>query len=345
MKCVRVGIVGAGLAGTHRARVVHADTDAQLVAVCDVEHAHAEETAMRWGVPDCRVTTDWMEVVNDAVDVVVVSTVHKFLAPITIAALHAGKDVLCEKPLGRSVVEAREMVKAACEAGRLLKTGFNHRYYPALQRAHRLLWDGVIGEPMYLRVVYGHGGRPGYEREWRMDADLAGGGQVLDQGVHALDLARWFLGEYDRVFSRLTTDFWEVAPLEDNAFTILWTGDGKTAFLHTSVTQWRNRFDFEVYGKDGYLRIEGLGKSYGVGRLTLGKRLPQGGPPDETYWEFPGEDDSWSAEWADFTAALREGRHPLGDGEDGLRTMELTDAIYRSSCSGASVGVHRTDNH
>ena len=180
------------------------------------------------------------------------------------------------------------------QAGVILKTGFNHRHHPAIWRAHELCAEGAIGPLMFIRAVYGHGGRPGYDKEWRADADLSGGGELLDQGVHIVDLCRWFLGDFAEVFGSTATYFWDlghfesagrdspraangqsVAPssisLEDNAFALLRTADGRVAQFHTSWTQWKNRFSFEVFGRDGYLRVEGLGGSYGVERLEVGR--------------------------------------------------------------------------
>lgn len=334
---MRVGLVGCGLMGRRRAEVVRRSAGDELVVVTDVDEVRAASVAGEMG---CLTTTDWQEVVaRDDVDAVIVSTPNNYLAPITVAALQRGKHALCEKPLGRNLSEAQEMVAAARRSGRMLKTGFNHRHHPAVWKAHQLYTDRAIGEPMFVRCVYGHGGRPGYESEWRGDPDLAGGGELLDQGVHTMDLCRWFLGEFSEVFGRTATCFWPVHPLEDNAFALLWTASGRLASLHTSWTQWRNRFDFEVYGRDGFLRVEGLGGSYGTERLTLGRRRPQSGPPEETTWEFPDPDPSWHAEWAEFTAAIREGRRPIGDGEDGLQAMRLIDAIYTSARTGAVAQV------
>jgi predicted dehydrogenase len=341
---LQVGLVGAGLIGSRRAAVIHDDAGAALAAVADVRPERAQQVAERWGASNCRTALEWTEVVDcDEIDVVIVSTVNKFLAPITVAALRAGKHVLCEKPLGRNLREAQEIVATARASRQILKTGFNHRHHPAIRQAHQLYTDRAIGEPMFVRSVYGHGGRPGYEGEWRGDPDLAGGGELLDQGVHVVDLCRWFLGEFSEVFGRTSTFFWPVGSLEDNAFALLWTAEGRLASLHTSWTQWENRFDFEVYGRDGFLRVEGLGGSYGTERLTLGRRRPQSGPPEETTWEFPGPDPSWHAEWAEFTAAIRQGRRPIGDGEDGLQAMRLIDAIYVSAHTGVVVAVHDDD--
>jgi predicted dehydrogenase len=132
------------------------------------------------------------------------------LAPVTIASLESGKHVLCEKPLGRNFAEAEQMVAAAGKTGRILKTGFNHRHHPAVWKARELVRQGAIGPLMFIRAVYGHGGPPGYEKEWRADANLSGGGELLDQGVHILDLCRWFMSDFAEAFALTGTFFWDL---------------------------------------------------------------------------------------------------------------------------------------
>lgn len=352
---LKVGLVGAGLLGSRRAAVVHEDPSTALIIVADLQGVRAKEVAAKWGAPGCRTTCDWQEVVSfPAVDIVIVSTINKFLAPITIAALQNGKHVLCEKPMGRNLAEVEKAVEAAQAAGKVLKIGFNHRFHPAIRKAHELCTAGEIGLLFFVRCVYGHGGRQGYEREWRCDPDLAGGGELLDQGVHLVDLCRWFVGNFVEAYGFTATYFWEsgrflaedLGPwqlsnfrLEDNAFAILRTRSGQVASLHTSWTQWRNCFSFEVYGRDGFVQVQGLGGSYGLERLVLGKRKPESGIPEEVVWEFPGADGSWQDEWAEFTVTIRHGQQALGNKEDGLEAMRLIDAIYRSSRAGYPVTV------
>jgi predicted dehydrogenase len=277
-------------------------------------------------------TDDWREVTSHPqIEAVVVATVNKSLLPITRAALQSGKHVLCEKPLGRNAREAKEMMETAQEAKRVLKVGFNHRHHPALGRAQEMAQAGIIGPLMSIRAAYGHGGRPGYEQEWRGDPELAGGGELLDQGVHVIDLCRWFMGDFVQVSGMLGTWFWQVAPLEDNGFALLRTSQGQVAQIHTSWTQWKNLFRFEIFGRDGLLSIDGLGGSYGVETLTWGKRRPESGPPLMKTWQFPGPDISWQAEWEEFKKAIQEGRQPLGNGHDGYQAARVIDAIYESA--------------
>ena len=349
---MRVAIVGCGLIGHKRAEVIRRSPSDELVLVVDSDQVRAKDLAQG---SDCRYASDWQSAVAASdVDAVIVATPNKLLAPITAAALLAGKHVLCEKPPGRSLGEAQQMANAAGNASRVLKIGFNHRHHPAVVRAHELVRQGAIGPLMFLRAVYGHGGRPGYDKEWRADPDLAGGGELLDQGVHIVDLSRWFLGEFTEVYARTSTYYWNLgfypsqpgaegssprAQLEDNAFALMITNDGKVAQFHTSWTQWKNRFSFEAFGRDGYVRIEGLGGSYGTETLTFGSRNAESGPPDEERFEYPGPDLSWQSEWEEFAVAIHEGRQPMASGEDAVETMRVTQALHTSAATGQPVHI------
>jgi predicted dehydrogenase len=320
--------------------VIAAAAGDTVTAVADLDPARAEGAAAAVGASW---TTNWREVVESRdVDAVVVATVNRELCPIGTAALGAGKHVLCEKPLGRNATEAEALVTAATLAGVVLKCGLNHRHHPALARAHEIAEDGGVGPLFTVRAAYGHGGRPGYEQEWRGDPELAGGGELLDQGVHLIDLSRWFLGDFTEVIGATATWFWDVSPLEDNCFATLSTGTAQIASLHSSWTQWRNMFRFEVFGRDGYLQITGLGGSYGPERLVHGRRRKESGPPHEESWDFPDRDVSWELEWQEFRSAITEGRRPLGDGRDGLAAAIIIDGIYESVRTRASVSL---DSH
>ncbi|MEX0799613.1 MAG: Gfo/Idh/MocA family oxidoreductase [Dehalococcoidia bacterium] len=285
----------------------------------------------------CEATTRWEEIVErEDVEAVLVCTPPDLHAPIALAAMRAGKHVLCEKPLALTVVEAEEMVREAEARAVVLKCGFNLRHHPGIERARAWLYEGRLGEPVFLRCRYGVGGRSGFEQEWRAAAEVSGGGQLMDQGVHVLDLSRWFLGEFAVVSAMLTTGFWDIAPLEDNAFVTLTTAGRQVASLHVSQTQWRNLFSLEVYGREGYAQVEGLGGSYGVERAVFGRRDPCA-PFAEEVIEYRGPDASWANEWREFVAAIREERAPLGSGRDGLEALRLAAAAYEANESGATV--------
>ena len=266
------------------------------------------------------------------IDAVVVSTPTNLLAPIASSALGNGKHVLCEKPLARTAEEAKRLVMQAQSRKLVLKTGFSLRHYPGISFAHRsVLHQRVIGEPLILRCRYGHGGRPGYEQEWRTNPQVVPGGEMLDQGIHIVDLFRWFLGDFSAATGMVTTNYWPTKPLEDNAFAIFRTPEGHVASLHVSWTQWKNLFSLEIFGTDGYVVVDGLGGNYGTQCVTVGQRLADGSPPHERVRTFAGEVRSLHDEWEEFESAIREQREPLGNGYDGWQALRMVYAVYEAS--------------
>ena len=323
----RVGLVGAGRQGRRHAIAMSQSADTELVVVADVNHDAARLLADDIG---CEATPDWSAVVGrEDINAVVVCTPPHLHRVISVAAARNGKHVLCEKPLARNPQEAEEIVTAARENGVKLRCGFNLRYHPGIRQAREWVDQGIIGELSFIRCRYGIGGRPGYDKEWRADPEIAGGGQLMDQGMHALDLVDWFLGDVSEVVGFLSTSFWDIAPLEDNVFALLRTPTGRTASIHASWTQWKNLFAFELFGRDGYVLVEGLGGSYGTERVVLGKRAFLE-PFREEIIEFRGEDRSWHEQWQEFVDAADGSREPSASGNDGLRAMKLAYTVYES---------------
>ena len=322
---LNVAIIGCGLIGQKRAAALG---EARLVVCCDPRQERAESLARKYGAEVCG---DWTEAVKrDDVDIVIVATTNDSLAPIALGAIEAGKHVLVEKPAARTVDEIEPLIAAANARDVRVRVGFNHRYHPALQKARALVDDGACGELMFLRARYGHGGRIGYETEWRADPKLAGGGELIDQGVHVIDLARWFLGDFTKVDGFAATYFWEM-PVDDNAFLLLRTAQNHAAFLHVSCTEWKNLFSFEIYGKRGKLAIDGLGGSYGVERLTYYRMLPEMGPPETTAWEFPRGNDSWALELNEFLDDIAQRRKPSAGLDEARAALEVVRRIYEAS--------------
>jgi predicted dehydrogenase len=247
-------------------------------------------------------------------------------------AVETGKHVLVEKPAARSVVEIDRVIEATARSRRLVRVGFNHRYHPALLKARELFDSGALGPLMFVRGRYGHGGRIGYEKEWRADPAVAGGGELIDQGVHLIDLSRWFLGDFVTVHGFAHTYFWPM-PVDDNAFMTLRTPSEQTAFLHVSCTEWKNLFSLEIYGRDAKLHVEGLGGSYGVERLTFYRMLPEMGPPETTSWEYPSGDRSWDLEFGEFLEDIRHGRTPSPGLADARAALNVVEQVYRQSGS------------
>jgi predicted dehydrogenase len=337
---MKVGLIGAGLQGKRRTLAIKESNSAEVVIVADTDRARAELLAEEC---KCSAVINWEDVIacNDA-EAVIIATPPHLHAPMCLKALEHGKHVLCEKPLARTSEEAAEMVAAARRNGLRLKTGFNLRHHPAIAQAKNLVETGTIGEIIFIRSRYGISGRPDYARDWRLDPEISGGGQLMDQGMHVLDLSRWFLGDFASAFGCLQNGFWQ-SPAEDNAFALLRTARGQTASLHVSWTQWKNLFSFEVFGREGYIVVEGLGGSYGTERLITGKRVP-GEPFKEETIEFRGADRSWQDEWREFVAAIREDREPCGNGDDGLQALRLAETIYDSAGQGRALKIEELQN-
>ena len=321
-----VGIVGCGLIGQKRAKAL--GSGGKLVACADTYVGRAETMALG---ADVKVFRDWRELVcSPLVEVVIIATLHDSLAEITRAAAEAGKHVLVEKPAARTAAELVPVMAAAAKHDVKVHVGFNHRYHRSLLKAKEIVDSGALGELMFLRGRYGHGARLGYEKEWRSNPALSGGGELIDQGPHLIDLSRWFLGEMTEVQGFAHTYFWDM-PVDDNGFMLLKTAKKQTAFLHASCTEWKNLFSMEIYGKLGKLDLSGLGGSYGLEKITWYKMLPEMGPPDTTSWEYPMGDDSWAVEIAEFFEDIRLGRAPAAGLADALAALTIVEAIYRVS--------------
>jgi predicted dehydrogenase len=326
---MNIAIIGCGLIGKKRAAALAKIPAAQLRFACDIDRSRA--AALAGAVPGCDPATDFHKVLADpGVDAVIVSTINSLLAPIALAAVQAGKHALVEKPGALRAAELRELHRASEAQNVRARIAYNHRFHPGLVKAHEIFESGVLGPLMFLRGRYGHGGRKGYNREWRADPKLSGGGELIDQGVHLIDLALWFLGDFTSVEGHAQTCFWDM-PVDDNAFLNLRTAAGQTAWMHVSCTEWKNMFSLEVYGRDGKLSVDGLGGSYGTEKLTHYQMLPQMGPPETKTWEFPAADSSWATETTDFIDEIRMGRTPSSNLQDAIKTLEIVETIYKKS--------------
>lgn len=322
---MRVAIIGCGLIGRKRAAAL---AGARLAVCCDAVPARALALATE---THTEAAVDWRETVRRRdVDIVIVATTHDMLAPIAAAAASEGKHVLVEKPGARRALELEPVREAARRTGALVRVGYNHRYHGAIRQAQQLVDAGALGELMFLRARYGHGGRPGYEREWRAQPELSGGGELIDQGSHLIDLARRFLGEFRDVKSFLGTFYWPMA-VEDNCFLLLRTAEGRVASLHASWSEWKNLFSLELYGRTGKIEVSGLGGSYGVERLALYRMKPEMGPPETTIFEYPLPDDSWQVEFAEFLEDIRLGRAPRPGLDDAEAVLALIERIYEEA--------------
>jgi predicted dehydrogenase len=324
---LRVAIVGCGLIGAKRAAALVSDDE--LIACYDVNTQATESLAGQYGATACATLEELFAL---APDVVVVATVHDQLAGLAKQALQAGAHVLVEKPAGVSAAQIDWLIECQRASGRLVKVGFNHRFHPGIARAAEEVHGGRNGELMYLRARYGHGGRVGYDREWRTEPARSGGGELIDQGMHLLDLSHWLAGPLPLHSALLRTHFWDT-PVEDNAALILGEAQSRTdpwAILHVSWTEWKNLFSLEIYCPNAKIQVDGLVRSYGPQRLRIYRMAPELGPPNVEEVDYSDEDRSWEHEWASFTAAIDAGDERLlnGDLSDARYAWEQIEAAY-----------------
>jgi predicted dehydrogenase len=319
-----VAIIGAGLIGNKRAGSLPSGTTLRVV-FDEVPDRACALAATRPGA----VVADSLEQALDDADVglVIVATPHIQLAAIGIEALRRGHHVLLEKPGAHRLDALLELQQVAADAGRLVRVGFNHRFHPSFLRAREIVEARTYGDVFSIRARYGHGGRPGYENEWRAQREISGGGELIDQGLHLIDLVRYLVGDVDLAFSELRTDFWPMA-VEDNAYVALRARAGAFAWLHASWTEWKNLFSFEVATRDAKLQVDGLGGSYGTERLTLYEMAPEMGPPTSTAWEWPQPDASWARELADVVADVEGGKTVGADVSDCIEAFRIVEEAY-----------------
>ncbi len=327
---LKVGIVGFGKMGALRSRYIQEHSEMELQAICDVIPERAD------ALPGLRFYTDYRELMQDSLDVVFVCVYNNAAAAIVVEALNSGKHVFCEKPPASCVEDVERIVEAERGNPELkLKFGFNHRYHYAIMEAKSMVDSGRFGNILWMRGVYGKCGGIQFENAWRNNSEIAGGGILLDQGIHMLDLFLHFCGDFNEVQSVVTTSFWNI-PVEDNAFAILKNEQNQVAILHSSATQWKHRFTLEICLQGGYVNINGIlssTRSYGDESLTFARRQFEdeshafGRPREETI--IFDKDDSWAIENTAFVTAIREQKSiQSGNSADALRVMQLIEHIY-----------------
>ncbi len=322
-----MAIVGCGLIGAKRAAALGSADE--LLACYDVNERAARDLCELHGAKAC---ASIEQLLATDPEVIVVATVHDQLAGLAERALGAGAHVLVEKPAGVSAGQVGRLLACQRASGRLVKVGFNHRFHPGIARAAEEVHCGRHGELMHLRARYGHGGRLGYDREWRAEPARSGGGELIDQGMHLLDLTHWLAGPLVLHSALLRTHFWDT-PVEDNAALILGEAQSRTgpwAMLHVSWTEWKNLFSLEVYCRTAKIQVDGLARSYGPQRLRIFYMRPELGPPDVEEVDYPDEDRSWEREWASFTEAIDADDERLlnGDLSDAHYAWEQVEAAY-----------------
>ena len=321
---MKAAFIGCGVIGEKRAEALGAKI--QIVGCFDLNIQKAEAFAK---VYQCDVYESEMDLINDeSVDFVVIATQHNNLAKLAIDCLNRKKHVFLEKPGACNAQDLANVSEIAKKNLLNLHIGYNHQFHPAILKMNELVQQGDIGDLMFARIRYGHGGRIGYEKEWRAKKEISGGGELIDQGSHLIDLVLKLFGDLKVSYAATPTYFWNME-VEDNAFVVLEDIQGRISFLHASCTEWKNLFSMELYGTGGKLEVEGLGRSYGVETLTFYKMLPEMGPPKITKFTYDEPDISWKLELEQFIKDIEQKTYTSDNSQSSIRVLQIIEDIYQ----------------
>lgn len=334
-KTLRAGIIGYGYMGKIRKKIVESSEVLRLDGICDINR---ELIAADQSVK-CKVYDSYKKLIASNIDIVFVCTPNSFTPQIVVDSLRAGKHVFCEKPPGRTLADVKQMIEEEKKHPELkLMFGFNHRYHPGILEARTIVDSKRFGKILFLKGTYGKSGGRNYLQSWRNQKEIAGGGILLDQGIHMLDLFRYFCGNFSEVKGFLSRMFWDT-DIEDNAFIFLRNRIGQVATLHSSATLWKHCFRIEIFLEDAYLIVSGLLSktgSYGRETLTIGRRQFEGetfalGNPREEVVYFD-QDLSWEAEVTKFIDYITNNKKVDDSSSyDALKVMEIIERVYKNN--------------
>lgn len=326
-KKLKIGIAGYGVVGTRRRHHIDRHPQLKTIAVCD--RKFDQGGMLEGGV---RYHQSYQALLEEDLDALFVCMSNDMAAVVTIASLKRGLHVFCEKPPARNLEEFSQVLRCACQFPKLkLKYGFNHRYHDSVRDALRIVREGELGRVLNMNGVYGKSKMVDFHTDWRCQRAAAGGGILLDQGIHMVDLMRLFVGEFSEITSVVSNSFWN-HDVEDNAHALMRTKDGVTAFLHSSATQWRHRFNLDIGFEKGAVTLAGIlsgTKSYGAETITVAYADgDSGGDPREIQTRY-NHDHSWQDEIAEFADVVLHDR-PVLDGSaiDAMKTLHLVYRIY-----------------
>tara|TARA_A100001234_G_scaffold217383_1_gene224703 strand:+ start:160 stop:1161 length:1002 start_codon:yes stop_codon:yes gene_type:complete len=326
-KILNIGLIGCGVVGLRR--IENLSNNFKLIGCADIKVPKKKFINKK----KLFITSNWKKLINlKNLDAVIIATTHQLHTQIILECIKIGIHVFVEKPGGISAIETNRIISFYKKKKNYLnvRVGFNHRYHPAFLKAKELINDKLIGKILYIRAVYGHGGRLNYEKEWRFRKKISGGGELIDKGSHLIDLARFFLGDLEIISSKLKNFFWKMK-LEDNCFLNLENKNGSIAFLHASCTEWKNKFLFEIFGQFGKIEINGLGKSYGEERLIIYKMLKKMGKPFKKEFRFKKKDYSWKKELDEFYIDITKKKVSSPGLIDIYKNLKIINEIYNNN--------------
>lgn len=331
MNKLKVGIAGFGIVGKRRFHFINENSNLVVTAICEQNFINAKPN-----IDNVNCYSNYKDLLaNEKLDILFVCLTNNIAAEVTIAGLNSGLHVFCEKPPGMSVDDIENVIKIESKNPNLkLKYGFNHRYHDSIKEALRIINSKELGEVINLRGVYGKSKIIPFSGGWRSKRELAGGGILLDQGIHMVDLIRLFCGEFVEVKSFISNTYWK-HDVEDNAYAIMKDVNGRVAMLNSSATQWQHKFSLDITLTEGYIELRGIlsgSKSYGEEKIIIGKRDDENdnGQMESKTIQFL-EDNSWRDEVNEFADAIIQSKSiESGTSKDALETMRLVFSIYHS---------------
>ena len=327
----KCAIVGYGYMGKIREKVIRENPRLDLIGISETDPSKRKE------IKNCRTFESFERILNQDVDIIFVCTPNLFSPEICIKSMKKGAHVFCEKPPGRNVSDIKKIIEAENSQVKLM-FGFNHRFHPGIIKAKVVIDSGRLGEIINMRGLYGKSGGKNFRSSWKNNKKISGGGILLDQGIHMLDLFRYFCGDFEYVKSFINNSFWKF-DIEDNAYVILKNKKGQNAFFHSSATMWNHTFRIDITLEEGYILVEGLLSktgSYGREKIVIGKRQFEdeasavGNPEEEvTYFD---RDLSWNIEVDKFIECIDLDRKvTISSSEDALKVMEIIEKAYRDA--------------
>lgn len=329
---IKIGIAGFGKIGKLRFNLLQKNKNTEVIGLFDIKKPDTLDDEIKF-------SKSFEELLKQDIDAVFICTYNNVLADYTSLALKAGKHVFCEKPPAKSTEELKSVIDLENNSNLILKYGFNHRYHYSVQEAKKLIDSGSFGKLLWLRGVYGKAGSIDYDKNWRNYSKYSGGGILIDQGIHMLDLIRYFSNQnFKNISSFVTTSYWDIKS-EDNAFAIMQSDEKVTAMIHSSATQWKHKFLLEMCFEEGYINLDGIlsgTRSYAPEKLVVGRRefeditFAMGKPKENTTW-FE-NDDSWKFEVDEFIdAIIKKSKIKHGTSKDAYETLRLVERIYENS--------------
>lgn len=329
---IKIGIAGFGKIGQLRAEILNKRSDAEIVVVYDVKRPEKLDERILF-------VDSFDDLLEQNIDAVFICAYNKVLADFTTKALKRGLHVFCEKPPAMSIEELDKVVDAWEGSDLILKYGFNHRYHYSIMECKKIIDSGKMGKLLWMRGVYGKAGSIDYDKNWRNYRKYSGGGILIDQGIHMVDLIRFFSNtEFTNIKSFIKTVYWDIE-VEDNAFVLMQSNDNITASIHSSATHWKHKFLLEMYFEEGYINLDGIlsgTRSYAPEKMIVGRRefedttFAMGKPKESVTWYE--NDNSWNFEIDEFFDAINGvGVIKHGSLKEAYDTLQLVEKIYASN--------------